>query len=80
MLSSGLLQLPCATRFDGVRQVVVDLGGLEFCDLAGLRRLAHLYTDFSSTGVRVDLVAVPDSLRRLARLVRISHDSLPIGQ
>lgn len=66
VLSASFLQLPPPRAFDGVRRLVVDLSGVEFCDLAGLRRLAHLDADYAAGGFDVQLVGARPLLRRAA--------------
>jgi len=55
---------------DGV--VVVDLSGVEFCDLAGLRRLAHMYGAYTDAGMQVRVVGARAPVRRLARLATLA--------
>lgn len=66
VLSASFLHLPPPRAFDGVRRLVVDLSGVEFCDLAGLRRLAHLDADYAAGGFDVQLVGARPLLRRAA--------------
>lgn len=68
VLSASFLQLPPPRAFDGVRRLVVDLSGVEFCDLAGLRRLAHLDAAYAAGGFDVQLVGARPVLRRAALL------------
>lgn len=72
LLSAGLLQLPRPAALDGVRRLVVDLSGLTFCDVAGLRRLAHLDADYAAAGFDVQLRGAQPQLRRAAMLARLA--------
>ena len=65
------LPVPKADRVDG-GLVVVDLSGVEFCDLAGLRRLAHVYGAYTDVGMQVRVVGARPPVRRLARTAALA--------
>lgn len=56
----------------GVRDVVLDLAGLEFLDVAGARALAATVLELDVRGVRVRLVGARRSPRRVLELFGVS--------
>lgn len=55
--------------------VHVDLSGVEFCDLAGLRAIVTLAEADADSGRRVILHAMPSRLQRLLQI--LGWDTLP---
>lgn len=79
MAFCGELDLACAELFDGlfdldttgIDSVVLDLGGLSFCDAAGLNALSGLKSFHESHGRAVEYVGVRPQTRRLMALLEL---------
>jgi ABC-type transporter Mla MlaB component len=71
------LLLQCLAALDRHEDVHVDLGGIEFCDLAGLRAIvcAGRPDEEASPGRRIYLHAVPSRLRNIMQI--LGWDDMP---
>jgi anti-sigma B factor antagonist len=63
-----------ATRDNGMRRVLVDLSGVDFCDSTGLRALIGAATEVRAAGGRLAVTAGPDD-GAVARLLRVTGAS-----
>jgi anti-sigma B factor antagonist len=78
---SGELDLATAARVraacdvdEGVGSaVVLDLGGLTFCDVAGIHALLAVRRRFAARGRAVTAVNVPVGVRRLLQVAGVEH-------
>jgi anti-anti-sigma factor len=71
-----LLHWACAFAARPVPAVRVDLSGLKFADVAGLRALAEACGLLRRSGCDIDIIRPSESVRRLAALTGIT---LPAG-
>lgn len=64
-----------AVTADGVVRVVVDLGGVTFCDSSGIAAFDRAYFAAGRRGVGFELIAVQPAVRRVLELTGV-WDSL----
>ncbi|MCC5474879.1 STAS domain-containing protein [Streptomyces sp. NPDC059680] len=58
----------------GLPQVIIDLGGVTFCDARGLSALVGAHHTAARRGGTVRLVVPPGRVRRVLRIANPTHD------
>jgi anti-sigma B factor antagonist len=56
----------------GVRQIVLNLGGVGYCDSSGIAELVRSEKAVRSAGATLKLAAVPDSVQRMLNTTGLS--------
>ncbi|OLT33056.1 hypothetical protein BJF79_35340 [Actinomadura sp. CNU-125] len=66
-----------ALHATGLRHLVVDFGGVAFCDATGLGSLVAAHNEISADGGRISLARVRPAQRRLLRITGL-HRLFPL--
>jgi anti-anti-sigma factor len=67
------VRMALAARPEDCRTVVLDFGGLTFCDTSGMRLVVETMQDLDARGVRFSIVRGGPDVQRLFALSRLEH-------